>query len=121
MQQEETRMTLITKKHAIIGKTAKIKFPAIEAHVTYISETELKWQTVGKDGKEMAGSEKISYKRLSDGLHFINWVEQDGFTVSQVIDSENGTVTAYWSFAYDKSTRGKRASQFVDAKFEFLI
>ena len=110
-------MARMTKKHAIIGKTAKIKFPKMEAHVTYISETSLKWQTVGE---EVAGTEKISYKRLSDGLHFINWIEQDGFTVSQVIDSEHGTVKAYWSFADEKSKRGKRSSQFVDAKFKLL-
>ena len=116
----KNKMTALTERLAIIGKNAVVTFPEMEAHVTYISETKLKWQTVGKDGQKMSGTEEVSYKRLSDGLHFINWIEQDGFTVSQIIDSEHGTVKAYWSFADATSSTGQRSSQFVDAKFRIL-
>jgi hypothetical protein len=46
--------------------------------------------------------------------------EKDGWTVSQIIDTKNGTVKAFWSFNDDKSTRGKRSSMFVDARFEYV-
>ena len=113
-------MIPFTETHAIIGKKAKINFPEMEAEVSYLSETELRWETQDKDGDKSSGVESVSYKRLTDNLHFINWIEKDGFTVSQVIDSEGGSVKAYWSYADAESSKGQRGAQFVDAKFQLL-
>jgi hypothetical protein len=61
-----------------------------------------------KNGNITQGHERLSYLQLSDTLHFLNWIEKTGFTVSQLIDTENGTVKAFWSYADDQSERPPR-------------
>lgn len=110
----------IIPDYSLIGKKGIITFPEMKAEVNYTSDTTLHWKTINNKGVVAEGDEKISYKKLTDNLHFLNWIEKDGFTVSQIIDTKNGTVKAFWSFADDKSTRGKRGSTFVDGKFKFV-
>jgi hypothetical protein len=110
----------IISDYSLIGKKGIITFPEMKAEVNYTSDTTLHWKTTDNKGVVAEGDEKISYQKLTDNLHFLNWIEKDGFTVSQIIDTKNGTVKAFWSFADNKSTRGKRGSTFVDAKFEFV-
>ena len=109
-----------TTDYAIIGRKALIHFPEMSAEVEYTSDSTLHWKTTDKKGVVNQGDEKMNYKRLNDNLHFLNWIEKDGFTVSQIIDSKDGTVKAFWSFADEKSPRGKRSSIFVDGKFELI-
>jgi hypothetical protein len=103
----------------LIGKKGILNYPDFTAYVTYSTDSTLHWKTVDKDGKQVEGDEEISYKKLSDSLFFLNWIEKDGFTVSQVIDTKSGTVKAYLSYSDDKSERGKRSSSFADATFKF--
>jgi hypothetical protein len=91
----------------------------MRASVSYESDTLLHWTTVDKDGKSAEGDELIDYARLHDSLHFLNWIEKDGWTVSQVIDTESGVVRAYWSFQDDASERGQRSSSFIIGTFEY--
>jgi len=80
----------------------------------------LHWKFTDNKGAVTEGDEKIDYKRLTDNLHFLNWIEKDGWTVSQIIDTKEGSVKAFWSFTDENSKRGKRSSMFVDGKFEFI-
>jgi hypothetical protein len=105
--------------YELIGRKGKIAFPAASAVVDYTSETALHWKTTDSAGIVAEGDEKMDYRRLSDTLHFLNWIEKDGFTVSQIIDTKNKVVTAYWSFADDESPRGGRASSVVTGSFAF--
>lgn len=107
------------EKYLLIGKKGTINFPEMKAEVSYPNDSTLHWKTIDKEGKVGEGDEKMVYKKLSDHLHFLNWIEKDGFTVSQIIDTKEGTVKAFWSFADEKSESGKRASMLVDGKFEF--
>jgi hypothetical protein len=109
-----------TADYTLIGKKGVLTFPEMKAEVNYISDSALHWKTTDSKGVVAEGDEKINYKKLTDNLYFLNWIEQDGWTVSQIIDTKNGTVKAFWSFNDDKSKRGKRASTFVDAKFEIV-
>lgn len=104
---------------SLIGKNGIISYPNMKAYVTYSSDSTLHWKTVNEKGVSNEGNEVIRYKRLNDNLHFLNWIEKDGFTVSQVIDTRNGTVKSFLSFNDDKSTRGRRSDMFVDGKFMF--
>jgi hypothetical protein len=115
MEQEKTNAT----DYSLIGKKGVITFPEMKGEVNYTSDTALHWKTTDNKGIVLEGDEKISYQKLTENLHFLNWIEKDGWTVSQIIDTKNGTVKAFWSFNDDKSDRGKRSSMFVDAKFEF--
>jgi hypothetical protein len=116
MEQEKTTPT----DYLLIGKNGLITFPEMKAEVNYKSDTSLHWKTTDNKGIVLEGDEDISYKKLTDNIHFLNWIEKDGWTVSQIINTKEGTVKAYWSFDDEKSLRGKRSSMFVDAKFEFV-
>jgi hypothetical protein len=107
------------KDFSIIGKKGIIYFPKMKALVAYVSDSTIHWKTTDANGLIKEGDERVNYKRLTDNLHFFNWIEKDGFTVSQIIDTKNGTVKAFWSFDDDKSERGKRSSIFVEGKFKF--
>jgi hypothetical protein len=119
-QNKKEMETVQNTDYHLIGKKATISFPEMKASVTYTSDSSLHWKTIDKEGAVAEGDEKINYQMLTDNLHFLNWIEKDGWTVSQIIDTKNGTVKAFWSFNDDKSTRGKRSSMFVDAKFEYV-
>ena len=119
--EKKASQNLVSKANfEIIGKKAVLLFPEIKAEVYYKSDSILHWKTTDKKGIVAEGDEKMDYKQLSENLHFLNWIEQDGWTVSQIIDSKNGTVKAFWSFQDETSPRGKRRSLFVNGKFEFV-
>jgi hypothetical protein len=104
---------------ALLGREAVIQFPESTAQVSYSVRGELQWRVTDKNGNVTQGNERLSYLQLSDTLHFLNWIEKTGFTVSQIIDTDNGTVKAFWSYADQMSDRGHRASMFVDGSFRF--
>lgn len=104
---------------ALLGREAVIEFPESTAMVRYSVRGDLHWQVTDKHGNVTQGHERLSYLQLSETLHFLNWTEKTGFTVSQVIDTEHGVVKAFWSYADSQLERGHRASMFVDGKFHF--
>ena len=110
----------VIETEQLIGNSGKITFPEMTAEVKYVNDSTLHWKTTDSKGIVAEGDEKMDYEKLTDNLHFLNWIEKDGWTVSQIIDTKKGTVKAYWSFADEKSIRGKRTSMFVDGKFEFV-
>ena len=77
----------------------------------------MRWRVVDSQGHVSEGCERLSYLQLSDHLHFLNWIEKTGFTVSQVIDSAQGTVQAFWSYADEQCDSGHRSSMFVEGRF----
>lgn len=105
---------------ALLGREAVIEFPESTVQVSYSVCGHLIWSVTDKHGNVTQGNERLSYLQLSDSLHFLNWMEQTGFTVSQIIDTENGTVKAFWSYADEQGDRGQRASMFVDGTFRFV-
>ena len=104
----------------LLGQKALIQFPESTCHVRYSITGELHWQVTDKDGRETQGVEKIAYLQMSDSLHFLNWREKTGFNVSQIIDLEKGSVTAFWSYADDSVFNGRCASMFVTGSFSLL-
>ncbi|WP_419211625.1 MoaF-related domain-containing protein [Maribacter sp. X9] len=105
--------------YSLIGKKGILTFPKAKAYVSYPSENRLEWRTIDNNGNETSGSEVLFYKRLNDHIHFLNFIEIDGFTVSQIINTKDKTVKSFWSYHDEESDRGKRSSSFVDGKFEF--
>lgn len=105
------------KNYVLLGKKAKLEYPDFTAEVQYISDTELHWKTTDTEGKEVEGSEKIDYKQLNASQFFVNWIEQDGITVSQIVDMQKGDVTVYISHEDKNSPRGKRAGNLIAGKW----
>ncbi|MCT9813095.1 hypothetical protein N0K08_20905 [Acidovorax sp. Be4] len=104
---------------SLLGREAIIDFPDSRAEVRYSPQGVLHWKVTDSKGSISEGRERLSYLQLSDSLHFLNWIEKSGFTVSQVVDTAEGTVKAFWSYADERTEGGQRASMFVDGRFRF--
>ena len=98
----------------IIGKQAILKYPALTAKVSYLSEKEIHWKTTNDKGQVAEQTNVLTLKLINPTQYFLSWVENDGTTVSQVIDTEKGTVTAF--LTYEEG--GKRVSQLLEGTFE---
>jgi hypothetical protein len=107
------------KKYALIGKKGITTFPKMKVETDYISDSTMHWKTTNSKGEIAEGDEKISYEKLSNNLHFLNWVEKNGYVISLTINTKDGKVKAFWSYA-NESARGKRGSAFNDGKFELV-
>jgi hypothetical protein len=114
-------MSMMSMQYAgtLLGRDAVIEFPDSRAEVSYTTTGELIWRVTDGKGHVSEGCEQLSYLQLSDHLHFLNWIEKTGFTVSQLIDTTQGTVKAFWSYADAQCDRGHRASMFVEGRFRF--
>jgi len=102
----------------IVGKSGTVTFPQFQVVETFISDSVLHWKLKNEKGEIMEEDEKISYKKLNDHQFFLNWIEKSGLTVSQVLDVQNGTATAFVSRPDDKSDRGHRSSMFLKGSFK---
>ena len=107
------------EKYALIGKKGLTTFAMMKVETDYISDSTMHWKTTNSKGEIAEGDEKVSYAKLSDNLHFLNWVEKNGYVISLTINTKDGKVKAFWSYA-NESARGKRGAAFNDGKFEFV-
>ena len=98
----------------IIGKQAILKYPALTAEVSYLSEKEIHWKTTDDKGQVAEQTNALTLKSINPTQYFLSWVENDGTTVSQVIDTEKGTVTAFLTY----KEGSKRVSQLLEGTFE---
>ena len=98
----------------IIEKQAILKYPALTAEVSYLSEKEIHWKTTDDKGQVAEQTNALTLKSINPTQYFLSWVENDGTTVSQVIDTEKGTVTAF--LTYEEAA--KRVSQLLEGTFE---
>ena len=93
---------------------ALLKYPALTAQVTYLSDKEIHWKTTDDKGQVAEQTNALTLKSINTTQYFLSWVEDDGTTVSQVIDTKKGTVTAF--LTYEEG--GKRVSQFLEGTFQ---
>lgn len=114
-------MSILSMQYAttLLGREAVIEFPDSRAEVRYTVKGDMQWRVKDSQGRISEGSEHLSYLQVSDSLHFLNWTEKNGFTVSQVIDTVQGTVQAFWTLADARYERGQRSSMFVTGSFRF--
>ena len=112
-------MSMLSMQYAgtLMGREAVIDFPDSHADVRYGLQGQMVWRVVDALGHVSEGCEQVGYLQLSDSLHFLNWRESSGFTVSQFIDTAQGAVQAFWSCADARSQGGHRASMFVQGHF----
>lgn len=112
-------MSMLSIQYAgtLMGREAVIDFPDSQADVRYGPRGEMVWRVVDSLGHVSEGCEHLSYLQLSDSLHYLNWMEKTGFTVSQIVDTARGTVQAFWSYADARCEGGHRSSMFVEGRF----
>ena len=59
------------------------------------------------------------YQPIADNLFFVNWIEEDGTTISQTVDLKNNVVYAFMSYS-DKDGRGERGSVLMTGKLTLV-
>lgn len=121
-EEEKTgaKIELPSSTYTLIGKRAILNYPDMSVEVTYLSDSTLHWSQTDVNNNKTEDTEKIKYIQLNESQFFLNWIEKDGFTVSQVIDLKSNKVNAYLSFDDEKSERGKRTSQFLQGTVMIL-
>lgn len=99
----------------IIGKMGFFSFKGgIKVEEKFLSDTTLHWKYTGPDGVSTESDEHITYRKIGNGLFFVNWIEKTGLTVSQVLDVKKGTAIAFTTLFDEKSDRGQRSSRFLE-------
>lgn len=100
-------MTIFNK---VNGKKVEVEYET-GAHylMTYLSETELKWEALGElaEGEAPEGVEPYVFYNISDGIYNINWIEKDGLTASQILDFNTHTVYAFLTWSDDQERGGR--------------
>jgi len=103
----------------IIGKTGYINFPGgIKVEENFTSDSTLHWKFTDPAGKITEADERVTSKKINDSVYFINWIEKTGLTVSQILDINKKTATAFTSHFDEKSDRGQRSSLFLEGSLE---
>lgn len=103
----------------IVGRKIKIEYPTMIAEITYTSDSTLHWKTE-EGGIVAEGNENVTYKPIGKDLYFINWIESDGITVSQVVDFSQNIVSVFMSYSDPNSNRGQRSGDLFEGKITVL-
>ena len=106
-----------TQDHEItlIGHKALLSYPGLTANVKYLNDSTIYWKTNDEKDSVAEGTNRMVMKKIDGAKFFVNWIEKDGTTVSQVIDVEKKTVEAFLSF---DDAKGKRIAQMLEGTYE---
>ena len=81
------------------GKKILLRYDnGVEISGDYKGATEVQWEALSGPAKGKKGTETIQSVEIGPDIFFINWLEESGITVSQVLDFTKSTVTAFITF-----------------------
>lgn len=107
-KKEETNGHISTEKlsndFSLIGKKALLTYPELSAEVTY-GNGEVHWKTTDSKDSVAEQTNALYLKPIGKGLFFASWIEDDGTTVSQVIDTEQKSVKVFLTYPNEQGTR----------------
>ena len=106
-----------TQDHDItlIGHKATLSYPGLTANVKYLNDSTIHWKTTDEKDSVAEGTNRMVVKKIDGTKFFVNWIEKDGTTVSQVIDVGKKTVEAFLTF---DDAKGKRVAQMLEGTYE---
>lgn len=99
----------------LIGHMATLSYPGLTANVKYLNDSTIYWKTTDEKDSVAEGTNRMVVKKIDGTKFFVSWIEEDGTTVSQVIDLEKKTVEAFLTF---DDAKGKRIAQTLERTFE---
>ena len=99
----------------LIGHMATLSYPGLTANVKYLNDSTIYWKTTDEKDSVAEEINRIVMKKIDGTKFFVNWIEKDGTTVSQVIDVEKKTVEAFLTF---NDAKGKRIAQMLGGTYE---
>jgi hypothetical protein len=82
-----------------VGRKFIIRYESgLEVKADYKSATELIWEALTGPSKGTSGSETIYASEVAPDVFFINWLENKGISVSNVLDLNNSRMTAFVTY-----------------------
>lgn len=105
------------------GKQIELKYEETGYHfiMKYLTEKELKWvaQFEVSEGEASEGVENYYAYQISENVYNINWVEEEGLTVSQILDFNTFSVYAFLTWN-DEAKRGNREALLQKGIFKII-
>ena len=117
--EKETETVQTEQPSSLIGKRIIVDYSVIKAEIHYISDSTLHWKTTTPENEVADAKEKMYYQPIADNLFFVNWIEEDGTTISQTVDLKNNVVYAFMSYS-DKDRRGERGNVLMTGKLTLV-
>ena len=78
----------------------------------------LRWETLEGPGKGGAETVDLHVAEIASGAYFVGWVESTGITVTHLLDLNQGTVRAFWTYADANAKTGGRSAQLHTASLK---
>jgi hypothetical protein len=106
-----------TQDHDIIliGHKATLSYPGLTTNVKYLNDSTIYWKTTDEKDSVAEETNRMVMKKIDGTMFFVNWIEKDGTTGSQVIDVEKKTVEAFLTL---DDAKGKRIAQMLEGTYE---
>nr|WP_314651176.1 MoaF N-terminal domain-containing protein [uncultured Porphyromonas sp.] len=93
----------------LVGKRLYFAFDGNSSVVEYLSDRHLHWLSRDSVHGEKEGEDRYHAQHIESHIFFVNWVEADGTTISQVLDLKERTCQAFInSNVYARNRRGRQ-------------
>ena len=102
----------------LIGKRLSLHFPTNSSTVEYISDSHLFWSSCDSVHGHKEGEDNYHAVRIGSSVFFVNWVEDDGTTVSQVLDLKARTCQAFITSNVYSRDRTLRSTSVLSGSIE---
>ena len=102
----------------LIGKRLHLHFPTNSSTVEYISDDHLFWSSRDSIHGYKEGEDTYHAVRIDSSVFFVNWVEADGTTVSQVLDLKEHTCQTFLTSNIFSKKKDKRVTVVLSGTIE---
>ena len=102
----------------LVGKRLHLHFPTNSSTVEYISDDHLFWSSRDSVHGHKESEDTYHAVRIGSSVFFVNWVEADGTTVSQVLDLKARTCQAFITSNVYSRDRTLRSTSVLSGSIE---
>ncbi|GAA3580598.1 phenolic acid decarboxylase [Kribbella ginsengisoli] len=83
----------------IVGQKVQVTYEnGSQYEVEYLSPDKLRWTALAGETAGNSGVESPVITELGDDRYWLNWLEDDGTTISQVLDLASATLTEFTTY-----------------------
>ena len=100
----------------LVGKRIHLSFEGNSSVVEYLSHQQLYWYSKDSVHGEKEGRDNYSVLHIEPHVFFVNWVERDGTTISQVLDLKERTCQAFMTSNVYSARKDSRATAILSGK-----
>jgi hypothetical protein len=99
------------------GKRVRITYPSgLEVEAEYVSPEKVRWKAVAGPPAGTTGENAMHSAEVAPGVFFLNWIEDNGLAVSQVLELSASTIMTFVTF----DTPDGRSSSFQQGTVQVI-